>query len=312
MIAPLRFHHRRSPLRPGDRFRRCCRTDACGRCRCARPCRPSGSRDRRVVVGTRFCADRDLIVRIRPRHRAEQRRRRRRPSAPWGPAVSWRVGDRDDARSAEKADCRLDADERSWPAPATRSTRLVSVPTAAAARFAATATADPELEPEGLRSSAYGFRVCPPRALQPLEECDDRKLAHSLRFVLPRMTAPALRSRVTMNASAGGVTPSSASDPAVVIIRSAVAMLSLITIGMPCSGPRGPRPCAFRVELVGDGQRVGVDLDDAAERRALPIERPRCAPDTSRRAIGRCPAQPPSGRCRSAIVASSRSNAGAG
>jgi hypothetical protein len=35
----------------------------------------------------------------------------------------------------------------------------VSVPTAAAARLAATATADPELEPDGLRSSAYGFLV---------------------------------------------------------------------------------------------------------------------------------------------------------
>src|SRR5437588_10588627 len=71
----------------------------------------------------------------------------------------------------------------------------VSVPTASAARLAATATADPELEPDGLRSSAYGFFVCPPRALQPLEECVERKFAHSLRFVLPRMTPPASRSR---------------------------------------------------------------------------------------------------------------------
>src|SRR5438046_10767811 len=62
----------------------------------------------------------------------------------------------------------------------------VSVPAATAQRFAATATAEPELEPEGLRSSAYGFRVSPPRPLQPLVECVDRKLAHSLRFVLPR------------------------------------------------------------------------------------------------------------------------------
>src|SRR5688572_19409072 len=91
----------------------------------------------------------------------------------------------------------------------------VSVPTAAAARFEATATADPELEPEGLRSSAYGFRVCPPRALQPLDECVERMFAHSLKFVFPRMTAPAFRSCVTTNASAGGLTPSSASDPAV-------------------------------------------------------------------------------------------------
>src|SRR5207244_12923453 len=117
----------------------------------------------------------------------------------------------------------------------------VSVPTAAAARFAATATPEPELDPEGLRSNAYGFFVCPPRPLHPLEECVDRKFAHSLRFVFPRITAPASRSCCTMNASFGGDHPASASEPAVVIIRSAVAMLSLSRIGMPCSGPRGPR-----------------------------------------------------------------------
>src|SRR5258707_7324634 len=80
----------------------------------------------------------------------------------------------------------------------------VSVPTAAAARFAAAATPEPELEPDGLRSRAYGFFVCPPRPLQPLDECVDRMFAHSLRFVLPRITAPASRSRSTMNASFGG------------------------------------------------------------------------------------------------------------
>src|SRR5262249_47588845 len=114
----------------------------------------------------------------------------------------------------------------------------VSVPTAAAQRFAATAAPEPELEPDGLRSSAYGFLVSPPRPLQPLVECVDRKFAHSLRFVLPRITAPASRRRWTTKASFGGFDPASASDPAVVIMRSAVAMLSLIRIGMPWSGPR--------------------------------------------------------------------------
>src|SRR5271157_600251 len=46
----------------------------------------------------------------------------------------------------------------------------VSVPTATAQRLAATATPEPELEPDGLRSSAYGFFVSPPRPLQPLVE----------------------------------------------------------------------------------------------------------------------------------------------
>src|SRR5262245_36404977 len=73
----------------------------------------------------------------------------------------------------------------------------VSVPMQAAARQAAPPAPEPELEPEGLRSSAYGLRHCPPRALQPLEECVERKLAHSLRFDLPRRTAPASLSRST-------------------------------------------------------------------------------------------------------------------
>src|SRR6185295_18756941 len=88
----------------------------------------------------------------------------------------------------------------------------VSVPIAAAARFAAMAAPEPELDPDGLRSSAYGFLVWPPRPLQPLVECVERKFAHSLRLVFPRMTAPASRSRVTMKASFGGVTPASAKD----------------------------------------------------------------------------------------------------
>src|SRR4051812_45818521 len=43
----------------------------------------------------------------------------------------------------------------------------VSVPTPTAARLAAIAVPVPALEPHGLRSSAYGLRVCPPRLLQP-------------------------------------------------------------------------------------------------------------------------------------------------
>src|SRR5690349_10332785 len=71
----------------------------------------------------------------------------------------------------------------------------VSVPTATAQKFAEAAAPEPELEPHGLRSSAYGLRVWPPRPLQPLTEWLERKFAHSLRFVLPSRTAPAARSR---------------------------------------------------------------------------------------------------------------------
>src|SRR5665647_1522795 len=71
----------------------------------------------------------------------------------------------------------------------------VSEPTATAAKLADVAAPDPELDPHGLRSSTYGFRACPPRPLHPLDECVDLKFAHSLRFVLPRMIAPASRRR---------------------------------------------------------------------------------------------------------------------
>src|SRR5437667_12863117 len=69
----------------------------------------------------------------------------------------------------------------------------VSVPTASAQRFAPVAAPEPELEPQGLRSSAYGFLVWPPRPLQPLVVWLERIFAHSLRLVLPRITAPASR-----------------------------------------------------------------------------------------------------------------------
>src|SRR6201996_534335 len=99
----------------------------------------------------------------------------------------------------------------------------VSVPTAATARSAAMAAPDPELEPQGLRFRAYGLRVCPPRPLQPLEERAERKLAHSLKLVLPRISAPAALSLPTMKASRAGLVPTKASEPAVVCMPSAVS-----------------------------------------------------------------------------------------
>src|SRR5262249_43966343 len=91
----------------------------------------------------------------------------------------------------------------------------------------------------GLWSSAYGFLVWPPRALQPLIECVERKFAHSLRLVFPRITAPAARKRAATAESFGARQFSSAIEPAVVFIRSPVSMLSLTKIGTPASGPGG-------------------------------------------------------------------------
>src|SRR5437764_5497319 len=69
----------------------------------------------------------------------------------------------------------------------------VCVPSAAIHRFAETAAPEPELEPPGLRSSTNALCVCRPRPLQPLEEREERKLAHSLRLLLAMITAPASR-----------------------------------------------------------------------------------------------------------------------
>ena len=76
--------------------------------------------------------------------------------------------------------------------------------------------------------------VWPPMPLQPLDDGIDRKFAHSLRFALPMIRAPAARSRPTTNASLGLLSASD-HEPAVVGMP-VVSMLSLTMIGMPSSG----------------------------------------------------------------------------
>ena len=122
----------------------------------------------------------------------------------------------------------------------------VSVPTATGASPAATETAEPELEPDGLRPVPCGFTAWPPSVLQPLLEWVERKFAHSDRFALPSTTAPASRSAATRNASPVPAS-CSAGEPAVAGSPS-TAMLSLISTGMPSSGRPGA-PFALAVSL---------------------------------------------------------------
>src|SRR6266436_9344686 len=113
----------------------------------------------------------------------------------------------------------------------------VSLPNDTVAKFADAAAPDPELDPQGLRSMPYGLCVCPPRPDHPLIDSNDRKFAHSDKFVLPRITAPpARRFAATVESCNAGV-PTSANDPALVCILSPVPMLSLSRTGMPCNGP---------------------------------------------------------------------------
>src|SRR5690349_11891220 len=76
----------------------------------------------------------------------------------------------------------------------------VSEPSARGVTPAATATADPPLEPPGMRSSAHGFRDGPNA-----EFSVDDPIANSSQFVLPTITAPADSSRAIVVASYGGV-----------------------------------------------------------------------------------------------------------
>src|SRR5258708_7928666 len=113
----------------------------------------------------------------------------------------------------------------------------VSLPNDTAAKFDDAAAAEPELEPQGLRSMPYGLCVCPPRPDQPLIDSNERKFAHSDRLVLPRITAPPARRFAATVESRNAGMPTSANDPALVCILSPVSMLSLSRTGMPCKGP---------------------------------------------------------------------------
>src|SRR5947207_7910845 len=114
----------------------------------------------------------------------------------------------------------------------------VSLPNETVAKFAEAAAPEPELDPQGLRSIPYGLLVCPPRPDQPLMDSNERKLAHSERFVFPKITAPAARRFAATVESCSAGMPTRAKDPAAVCILSPVSMLSFNRTGMPWSGPR--------------------------------------------------------------------------
>src|SRR5205823_12244240 len=106
----------------------------------------------------------------------------------------------------------------------------VSEPIASGARRAATAAADPPLDPPGVRSSAHGLRVAPNA-----EFSVDEPIANSSQLVLPTTMAPARSRRATAVASYGGTYDSSIRDPAVVRTPR-VQRLSFSATGTPASG----------------------------------------------------------------------------
>src|SRR3954471_8953771 len=98
----------------------------------------------------------------------------------------------------------------------------VSEPSASGTTRAATAAAEPPLEPPGVRVTSHGFFDGPSD-----EFSVDDPIANSSRFVLPTITAPAFSRRCTTVALYGGTNPARIFDDAVVGTL-AVQMLSLI------------------------------------------------------------------------------------
>ena len=92
----------------------------------------------------------------------------------------------------------------------------VSVPTPTPRGWRRSPRRCPSSTRTALRSSAYGFRTCPPRALQPLVDLVERKFAHSLSWSCRGSRRRPRAGAATTNASRAAIEPSSASDPAVV------------------------------------------------------------------------------------------------
>src|SRR6188474_286123 len=107
----------------------------------------------------------------------------------------------------------------------------VSEPSASGTRRAATAAADPPLDPPGVRVTSHGFFDGPSA-----EFSVDDPIANSSRLVLPTMIAPARSRRSTTVALYGEMKPARIFEDAVVGTPT-VHMLSLIAIGTPWSGP---------------------------------------------------------------------------
>ena len=122
----------------------------------------------------------------------------------------------------------------------------MSDPSATGAKPAATAAADPPLDPPGTRDVSRGLRVGPNAEFSVLEP-----IANSSRFVLPIRTAPASRSRPTIVASYGGFQPSRILDEQVV--------------GIPCV-----HMLSFeRDRHAGEASRVAAGRDGLVDRRCL-------------------------------------------
>ena len=145
---------------------------------------------------------------VRPAARSGRATRRRRAAcnATRGPYVGFKP-----TTPQNEAGCRIEPP--------------VSEPNASGTHWAATAAADPPLDPPGVVSRFHGLCTGPYA-----EFSFDDPIANSSQFVLPTITAPAASSRVTTVASYGGMNESRIFDEAVVRMPR-THMLSFSAIG---------------------------------------------------------------------------------
>ncbi len=138
----------------------------------------------------------------------------------------------------------------------------VSEPMAAGAMPAATATAEPLLEPPATRCvvMSHGFHGAPIGWLRPKPPN-----ANSTMCVLPSGIMPAASSRVSAVPVWSDTRPSQVFDPAVVC-RPFRCIRSLSAIGRPCSGPRAPAGLPLGVGGARQRQRVvAIDVDERVQ-----------------------------------------------
>ena len=109
-----------------------------------------------------------------------------------------------------------------------------SVPVAPGTSPAATAAADPPLEPPVVRLGSRGLRDSGPSRFLVSPSSPNAGV-----FVLPTITAPAARSRETTMQSSSGTLSRKASEP-YVVRRPRVSWRSFTPIGTPSSGPVSP------------------------------------------------------------------------
>ncbi len=129
----------------------------------------------------------------------------------------------------------------------------VSEPSATGAYPAATAAAEPPLEPPGTRDGSRGLRVGPNA-----EFSVDDPMANSSRLVFATGTAPAASTRSTTVAVYGGCQPSRIRDEHVVGTPR-VQRLSLSAIGTPASGP-GSSPRATVASTASAAARAAASI----------------------------------------------------